>query len=494
MKNINARTMGNQFKRSFSETRLNELGRLTRFCHRERSVTPHRLAVTMVEAFASGDIETIADLQRAFNALCEQTVQYKPFHNQLAKRQFPTFMRSLLTRLMNELAMDVLRFSPDSPFARFRHIRLQDGTSFALKDTLADAFPGRFTTISPAAVELHVNMDLLTETLHSVVLRPDRDAEGQFLPPPADLAGDLLLADRGYFDKHYCIAMHRAQSSFIVRGKANLNPLILHAFDHKGQEIKCWRGQRLKEVAHKITRRSAVDLDVRFQSKDGPFDCRLVATPNPREESPRYLVTNLNRTDFSLAHLSDGYRLRWQIELLFKEWKSYANLKAFDTSNPHIAEGLIWAALCAATLSRYCAHMTQRLTHCPISTRRVAMCIRHVLNRDLAGVAQRTSQGYSGARACHRVFIQQRATCTPQARHKNRTPQTPIAARLRRSLRTNVCALHCTRVACTRPARRSDGREAARGSPVSSPSRHGRPSLECRREVLRDHRPSSFDG
>src|SRR3990172_8729835 len=187
MKKINVRTMSNQFKRSFSETRLNDLGKLARFCRRERSVTPHRLAVSMIEAFGSGEIETIADIQRTFNALCNQTAQYKPFHNQLAKRQFPTFMRLLPTRLMNELAIDVLRFSPESPFARFRHIRLQDGTSFALKDTLAEAFPGRFTTISPAAVELHVNMDLLTETMHSVVLSPDRDAERQFLPPPEDL-------------------------------------------------------------------------------------------------------------------------------------------------------------------------------------------------------------------------------------------------------------------------------------------------------------------
>lgn len=376
---IDTRTVVNQFKRSFDEATLNALGKRARLCRRERVVTPHRLALCMIEAFAKSDLDTIADIQRTFNACCAQSVQYKPFHNQLAKPQFPIFMRLLLTRLMNELAMEVLRFSPASPFARFQHIRLQDGTSFALKDTLAKDFPGRFTTISPAAVELHVNMDLLTETLHSIVLSPDCDAERQFLPAPADLAGDLLLADRGYFDKRYCHAMHRAEGHFIVRGNANLNPLILHAYDHHGQEIKCWREQRLKDVKHKITRRSAVDLDVRFETKEGSFDCRLLGNPNPREDNPRYLVTNLPRAEFNLEHLSDAYRLRWQIELLFKEWKSFANLKAFATSNPHLAEGLIWASLCAATVSRYCAHATQRLTHWPISTRRVAMCMRYVL-------------------------------------------------------------------------------------------------------------------
>ena len=67
------------------------------------------------------------------------------------------------------------------------------------------------------------------------------------------------------------------------------------------------------------------------------------------------------------------------MELLFKEWKSHSNLHAFDTANPNIAEGLIWASLCAATVKRYCAHMTQRIARIAISTRIIAKCIRHVL-------------------------------------------------------------------------------------------------------------------
>jgi len=99
--------------------------------------------------------------------------------------------------------------------------------------------------------------------------------------------------------------------------------------------------------------------------------------------APRYLLTNLEREAFSTEQISDGYRLRWQIELLFKEWKSHSNLHAFDTSNPNIAEGLIWASLCAATVKRYCAHVTQRITRVAMSTRIVAKCIRHVLGEIL---------------------------------------------------------------------------------------------------------------
>ena len=104
-----------QFKRSFDEDTLNTLGKVSSWCRRERTLTPYRMAVSLIDAFATSTVNSIADLQRAFNALCATTVQYKPFHNQLAKRQFPIFMRLLLTRLLNELACDALRFGPHSP-------------------------------------------------------------------------------------------------------------------------------------------------------------------------------------------------------------------------------------------------------------------------------------------------------------------------------------------------------------------------------------------
>jgi hypothetical protein len=74
------------------------------------------------------------------------------------------------------------------------------------------------------------------------------------------------------------------------------------------------------------------------------------------------------------ARKSDGVSLdavrtrERRSELCFKEWKSYANLHPFDTANPHIAEGLIWASLCAAVLKRFLAHAAQRVVmgrRCP---------------------------------------------------------------------------------------------------------------------------------
>jgi hypothetical protein len=380
MGRIQASTVTRQFKRTFDETSLNELGKATRLCRREREATPYRLMLTLVEAFATGTLDCIADIHRAFNALCDKQVHYKPFHNQLSKAGFPTFVRVMLSRLLNDLACEVLRFSPESPFARFEHIRIQDGTSFALKPALAGTFSGRFTTISPAAVELHADLDLMSEMLNGVTLSADSEGERQFLPEPGELAGGLQLADRGYLSIDYMHAVDAAGGYFIIRGKTNMNPLILKAIGPDGRAIARFRDQRLKALKRRLSKYDCVDMTVRFGTGAKTFECRLVVHPNLREDdTPRYLVTNLERQAFSPEQISDGYRLRWQVELLFKEWKSHSNLHAFDTANPNIAEGLIWASLCAATVKRYCAHMTQRITRFAISTRIVAKCIRHVL-------------------------------------------------------------------------------------------------------------------
>ena len=46
-------------------------------------------------------------------------------------------------------------------------------------------------------------------------------------------------------------------------------------------------------------------------------------------------------------------------KLAFKEWKSYASLHSFETENASIAEGFLWASLCAAFLKRALAFCTQ---------------------------------------------------------------------------------------------------------------------------------------
>lgn len=108
---------------------------------------------------------------------------------------------------------------------------------------------------------------------------------------------------------------------------------------------------------------------------------RLLIMWNPRAKEHIILLTNLCREQFSFDNIFKLYRLRWQVELVFKEWKSYAELHKFDTGKPAIAEGLIWASLASSIIKRFFAHSTQLLwDSAEISARRVAMSLRYHLD------------------------------------------------------------------------------------------------------------------
>ena len=90
-------------------------------------MTPFRLVMGLINVMSTPKVETIADVQRAFNALCETDVQYKPFHNQLSKPQFPILMREVCCRVLAELLTTCCGLVP------IFKLTIQDGTSYAIK-------------------------------------------------------------------------------------------------------------------------------------------------------------------------------------------------------------------------------------------------------------------------------------------------------------------------------------------------------------------------
>ena len=364
--------------RALSGDDVNQLGRDTGQAKRLRTVTPHRLFLAVVSALASGHVESLADLLRAFNYQNGVTVAYKAFYNRLARVGFATFMREMFARLIERLSVQTLTPEGQVAVARFKDIVIQDGSSFALKQTLRGTFPGRFTTIEPAAVEVHATYSGFSDEVSAVQIAPDADAERPFLPDPSTLKDRLLLADRGYPSVPYFEAVREHGGSFIVRLTRSYDPWVRTAWVDGRRADLSTRMRLSRLLAQHPGRR--MDLDVEYERGHRVAAFRVVTIPG-RDKAMTRLCTNLPRTPFSLDLVARLYRFRWQIELCFKEWKSYANLHKFDTANAHIAEGLIWATLCAAVLKRFLAHAAQRVAKgTAMSTRRVAMCAHHILD------------------------------------------------------------------------------------------------------------------
>jgi hypothetical protein len=286
-------------------------------------------------------------------------------------------MQGLASHVLSTLVVEVLKPARAGLLSEFRRVLIQDGSSFAVKDALRRDYPGRFTTVSPAAVELHVTWNLCRESIEQVMLTPDTFTERAELPPAESLRGDLLLADRGYFDREYLRAVAAHGGRFLVRAQKGINPVI-ESVNSGPRECRVV-GRNLKDVQGQLSKDRPNDLMVRWQLGSESFCCRVGSYWNAKTRQFVHLATNLPSARYDAAAVSQVYRLRWQIELLFKEWKSHANLRAFSTAKPAIVEGLIWAAIVVAAVKRYLAHSVQIIAEVATSTLRTAKCAWQVI-------------------------------------------------------------------------------------------------------------------
>ncbi len=341
-------------KSALARIDVERIAKETGFCKRRRKLTPLRALWTFVTAMACGTTKSLADIVRLFTDLTEEEMAYKPFHDRLSVPGFPEFLRRSLVLAMSGLTEPILRGN-SRYLAHFTDIVAQDGSSFAVNDDLADVFPGRFTKISPAAIEIHCTYSLFEGQPTAIALAPDSEAERQFLPEPEELAGKLILGDKGYTSYEYPAQVKAAGGDFLGRmSNKTFNPKVLKCYRGPFKHLD-FEGMRLQDLE---LPRSNVDLLVEGKG----HQLRLVIYYVRSKDVHVFLLTTLSHNTFPPSIVASLYRLRWQVELFFKECKSYTDLRQFGTKDPNIVEGLVWASMLAILIRRFLLYSAFRNT------------------------------------------------------------------------------------------------------------------------------------
>jgi hypothetical protein len=120
----------------------------------------------------------------------------------------------------------------------------------------------------------------------------------------------------------------------------------------------------LSKLQTRLPKRQAVDMDFEIKGET----VRLIAFWSLKEKRHTYLITNLKRYEFTISEINYIYRMRWQVELLFKECKSYNSLHGFNTKKDSLQESLIWASLISMTLKRFISGCIEQIFKVEMST------------------------------------------------------------------------------------------------------------------------------
>jgi len=223
----------------------------------------------------------------------------------------------------------------------FSGIYLLDSTQYMLPAALAQMWPGHGTKGTEAGMKLQLTFEYLRGQVSHVDCSAAAVTDRVYALPSIP-ARSLHLFDLGYFRLTVFQQIANAQAFFLSRLKSN-SVIYWDALGHCRLELDDWcqtlRGDRHEQLVYVgIKERLPARLIVVRCPPEIAAERRRKAKVDAKSHhwncSQRHLdlldwnlfITNLPADRFPIEHILRLYRLRWQIELIFKFCKSQLGL------------------------------------------------------------------------------------------------------------------------------------------------------------------------
>lgn len=326
--------------------------RETGFVQRTSKLTGAKFVQTLVWGWLANGDSTLEELSQM---AISTGVQISP---QGLDARFTPQAAACLAQVLAAAVQQLIRAEGGTPtlLDRFTGVYALDSTAIALPDELAECWAGcgNGQGGSQATLKAQVRWELRRGTLEGPLLQPgrahDRTSPLQDAPLPR---GSLRLADLGYFSLGLFADLDRQGIYWISRLQMGTA-----VYDADRQPV---------ELAKLLALRCENELDMPIRvGKGQDLACRLVAQRVPAdvaEERRRKLhaearqrgqtvsaarlrladwtfyITNAPVMLLALTEVFVLARLRWQVELLFKLWKSYGQIDTSRSAKP-------WRILC----------------------------------------------------------------------------------------------------------------------------------------------------
>lgn len=254
---------------------------------------------------------------------------------------------------------------------RFTSVTVLDSSTISLPDEMQGQFRGCGGSYDSgaSALKLQTELDLRSGALAHVEIEPGRSPDGATSRQEARHGkGSLRIADLGYFALGVFAAMTAAGEYFLSRLQFGTHVLLP---SDKALEVLDWLAQQPGPF---------VDVSI-LLGQAQRLPCRLIAWRLPREQADRrrqklrqetrkkrgrepcaerlawcdwtILVTNVPEELLTSQEATVLYRARWQVELLFKRWKSQGWAAELSGSTVVRQMVRVWSRLLAAVLQHW---------------------------------------------------------------------------------------------------------------------------------------------
>ena len=354
--------------------RVEQLAKDTGWCKRRGKISPREFVYSLLGQASALDL-TLASQAATLS---------QPVSRQALDQRYTSEAVALLQAVFREALAKSLDWKPDSVMTdllgeHFQAIRIFDSTHCPCSESLAKLFPGYGGGGSKAGLKVLLGYQYGLGRLDSLTVLPANVSDQSLAHYACQQlsAGELGLFDKGFYKA-------QALRALMERGAFFLMPW------HHG--VSVWTGlpdgqpgtlvevaKHLKASQQSREEWSAVLLGKDSESRLGPL--RLVAfrlsdeSANRRRAALRekyrtrgkqpsqealelagwlILLTNAPLQTLPSAAMAYLYRARWQVELIFKQWKSVLRLDVLPSQNRHRVECQLWGRLLLGLLVSVC--------------------------------------------------------------------------------------------------------------------------------------------
>lgn len=333
------------------------------------------LPATFVKALTLGLLNTSNPTLQLISDTCEDMQEGLHISREAIYQRLgagATLLKEVFKQAMECAANHAVEACKTSLSEVFKNIYICDSTCISLPEKLAKTFYGSGGTSKKGGLHIQTVYSLVNRCIKSMDVVPGHVNDTRYTREIATKLnpGDLVMFDKGYKNKLGYKDIIEKNAFFLTRASKNT---MFYGLTSKGYAKKC-----LDIVSILKNSNGIVDMEVQVGGDpERRIRCRFLAIRLPdaianervrkarincrkkKQFSEKELemlrwetfITNVPAEKLSTESACELYRLRWQIEILFKACKSNLGLERIGVGGKHQVECILYGKLIIAVLT-----------------------------------------------------------------------------------------------------------------------------------------------
>jgi len=367
---------------------LDEIARETSFVQRSTNKVSGRefLELMTIDHFGEGTISLEGQCDVLREKPSNTDISPQALSKKINSDQAVAFLEKVLEDIYRHQLRPKLEKIPLEVLKPFLNVYIQDSTQIELNEYLSEEFSGVGGSASKSALKIDLLYEAINHILKKVIITegtyPDQKNGANVMNHIQE--GDLIIRDLGYFDLSVLESIEDKNAYYLSR-------LFKSAKVYLSPESHAESIDLASYVRKHIDNSGFMDMEVYLGGER--VGCRLISYRVPeqvinerrrkarrsaqkkgRTVTQEYLewldysfyITNVGSETWSPEIVGTIYRIRWQIELVFKQWKQLFQIDVMQGIRAERIRCLLYGRLIMVNIVEQIYALSAWYCHCTL--------------------------------------------------------------------------------------------------------------------------------